>query len=606
MRPSSNSLEFVARAIRVGSSDARGERTVVGGRAVSAWRLVAIVVAAVAVLPAAAQARRNAYVTGFTSNNAAAFDIAANGALTPVTGSPFATGTSPRGVSMTPDGNHVYVAMEATDTVTTFNVGADGGLTATGAGTTAGNEPRAVAASPDGSHLYVSNAGAGANGNSISAFSIAADGALTELAGSPFATGTTPQGIALTPDGKFLYVANQFSANLSAFAVAADGTLTPLAASTVAVGTEPRGLAVTADGHHLYVANSLASTISAFTVAVDGGLAPIGAPVPTGDTPEDVTITPDGKFLFTPNFAADTVSRFSIGADGGLTTLPAVGAGNGPATAGVTPDGRHLYIPNFSGSTVSGFDVGADGGLTAITGSPFPATVLFPPFPGLAITPNQGPTAAFTATAGSAGHATFSAASSSDSDGTIARYDWSFGDGQSLADGGPTPPAHSYAEPGTYTAELTVTDNEGCSATQVFTGRIALCNGGTRAVTKQQVTVGAPTLTLSGKKKQAADGAVEVNAGCDQQCDVVANGKLKVKLAGAGKRAKDSETFKLKRAIASVSAGGKQTLGLKLPKAARAVFKSGAVSSAKAKLDVSATSATGDEATGRRKVKLRA
>ena len=49
--------------------------------------------------------------------------------------------------------------------------------------------------------------------------------------------------------------------------------------------------------------------------------------------------------------------------------------------------------------------------------------------------------------------------SGSDADGTIASYSWSFGDG-SPAGAGATP-SHVYAQPGTYTVTLTVTDNGG-------------------------------------------------------------------------------------------------------------------------------------------------
>src|SRR5262249_36491895 len=63
--------------------------------------------------------------------------------------------------------------------------------------------------------------------------------------------------------------------------------------------------------------------------------------------------------------------------------------------------------------------------------------------------------------------------------------------GQSLANGGPTP-SHTY-KPGSYTATLTVTDNEGCSTRFVFTGQTASCNGsGVAAVSR---TVGIPPQT---------------------------------------------------------------------------------------------------------------
>ena len=54
----------------------------------------------------------------------------------------------------------------------------------------------------------------------------------------------------------------------------------------------------------------------------------------------------------------------------------------------------------------------------------------------------------------------FSGSASSDSDGTIASYAWSFGDGASAT--GVTA-SHAYNVAGTYTAKLTVTDNQGAT-----------------------------------------------------------------------------------------------------------------------------------------------
>src|SRR5207247_716675 len=67
-------------------------------------------------------------------------------------------------------------------------------------------------------------------------------------------------------------------------------------------------------------------------------------------------------------------------------------------------------------------------------------------------------------------------------------YDWDFGDGTALPNGGPIP-NHIYDHPGNYFVQLTVTDNEGCSATRIFTGKATLCNGSPVATATQLVTV---------------------------------------------------------------------------------------------------------------------
>ncbi len=71
--------------------------------------------------------------------------------------------------------------------------------------------------------------------------------------------------------------------------------------------------------------------------------------------------------------------------------------------------------------------------------------------------PNQAPVAAFDAVGGELSGA-FNAAASTDSDGSIASYDWDFGDGQT---GSGQSTNHSYAAAGSYTVTLTVTDDDG-------------------------------------------------------------------------------------------------------------------------------------------------
>jgi len=75
------------------------------------------------------------------------------------------------------------------------------------------------------------------------------------------------------------------------------------------------------------------------------------------------------------------------------------------------------------------------------------------------------PSASFTATPSSGKvplAVTFNASSSSDSDGFITLYDWVFGDGRSESGVIVT---HTYTSAGTYTARLTVTDDDGATDT---------------------------------------------------------------------------------------------------------------------------------------------
>ncbi|MBI5867449.1 MAG: S8 family serine peptidase, partial [candidate division Zixibacteria bacterium] len=85
---------------------------------------------------------------------------------------------------------------------------------------------------------------------------------------------------------------------------------------------------------------------------------------------------------------------------------------------------------------------------------------------------NQPPVAnangPYSGTAGTA--VSFSSAGSSDPDGSIASYSWSFGDGGTSTLANPT---HTYAAAGTYNVSLTVTDNLGATGSNSTTATIS-------------------------------------------------------------------------------------------------------------------------------------
>ena len=93
--------------------------------------------------------------------------------------------------------------------------------------------------------------------------------------------------------------------------------------------------------------------------------------------------------------------------------------------------------------------------------------------------PNQPPVARATATpsSGTAPLAVaFDGSTSSDADGSIASYAWTFGDGGNAT--GPTA-NHTYTAAGSYSAKLTVTDNQGATGTTTIA--ITVNPGATRS-----------------------------------------------------------------------------------------------------------------------------
>ena len=115
---------------------------------------------------------------------------------------------------------------------------------------------------------------------------------------------------------------------------------------------------------------------------------------------------------------------------------------------------------------------------------------------------NQAPVAAFNVSCNDL-DCNFDAAASSDADGSINAYSWTFGDGQS-ASGVTT--AHSFASEGSYSVTLTVTDNQGATATSTQTV----------SVTAPVQSSGVYEINLNAAKRTWLNYSLDVPAGTTQ------------------------------------------------------------------------------------------
>lgn len=165
------------------------------------------------------------------------------GVLTNVTsGSVGLASTSADALVMTPNDQYVYVAL-GTGGVETLSFNSSTGALAAVNSVLAPKQnldaDLAVAVSPDGKYLYVTETGI----NAVRVFSIASDGTLSEISGSPYKTGLGPAAVLVDSTGSYVYVANRTGNTISAFTVGTGGALTAVAGSPFATGTTPVALA---------------------------------------------------------------------------------------------------------------------------------------------------------------------------------------------------------------------------------------------------------------------------------------------------------------------------------------------------------------------------
>src|SRR5437879_2887077 len=192
-------------------------------------------------LTANVQAQDEATTFVYTDNNnmgpntVSAFSVLPGGTLMMVPGSPFATGGTgvgagtfaPHRVTVRISRNILYVSNPGSNNISAFSVN-----TTTGFLTPVSGSPFAtggkgaigmsLAVSPDGRFLYAGNF----DSADISVFHIGSNGALTPF-GSRVPVHDFPDGIEVSPDGKFLGVAAFFTNSVAMFRIdASTGALT--------------------------------------------------------------------------------------------------------------------------------------------------------------------------------------------------------------------------------------------------------------------------------------------------------------------------------------------------------------------------------------------
>jgi 6-phosphogluconolactonase (cycloisomerase 2 family) len=280
------------------------------------------------------------YVSDSQAGAIDAFSInAETGALTPTTGSPFALGhplgSTTGSLAIDPEGTFLYATDINAGVVVGFSVNSStGALTPLSGEPETGSDPLGAAVDPSGRFLYVANT-ADPDG-SISAYTINPNsGALTPVPGSPFPTvsGGGPQFLVLHPSRKFLYVGLPgFSTGtnlIGAYEIGANGGLTRVAGSPYATGSYPLGIAIDTAGTVLYVANSLDGTISAFHIDSNSGelTEMSGSPFSAGTNSNglsrcvfDLRVDPGGKVLYSGDACNPAMLSFAIDSVGAPST----------------------------------------------------------------------------------------------------------------------------------------------------------------------------------------------------------------------------------------------------------------------------------------------
>lgn len=286
------------------------------------------------------------------SNQISTLSIADDGSLSQIMGGTVDSGGKTP-VSITIHDDLVYVANAGDGRTgagyTGFTLGDDGVLTPIADSTIelgATDAPGEVLFNADGTQLVGIEVGPDAGPSQIDSFLVGEDGILTPAEGSPvIPQAVGPFGSTFSPTNPdTLYVTNAHAGmemgSVSAYTVSTDGAFTPIGDSPFTNGqTGTCWIEISADGKYVYAVNTGTPSISSYEVAADGSLMLLGNTMfKEGDglRPFDAQLSPDGAFLYVVDAGAAKISAFAV--DGGtLTELDnsPVAAGDGAAPFGI-------------------------------------------------------------------------------------------------------------------------------------------------------------------------------------------------------------------------------------------------------------------------------
>jgi 6-phosphogluconolactonase (cycloisomerase 2 family) len=267
-------------------------------------------------------------------------------------------------VTLSRDGQHLFVVNAASNTVSTFAFSGDG-LVLRSVVDSGGLTPTSVTEN-DGL-VYVLNAGG--NGN-VAGFRNAG-GRLQALPGAVSALsaagGTAPAQVGFSDDGDVLVVSERNTNRLTSWLVKHNGAPEQKTV-TASSGAVPFGFAFTRRDV-LVVSEAPGSAVSSYRFDERSAVPKrVTASLANGQGAACwIAVTPNGKFAFSANAATSNVSSFAVAGNGQLSLIAGVagvtGSNAGAVDMAVSPQGGQLHVYASRAAQIVSFKITPTGGL---------------------------------------------------------------------------------------------------------------------------------------------------------------------------------------------------------------------------------------------------
>lgn len=236
-------------------------------------------------------------------------------------------------------------------------------------------EPAGMAVSADGRVLYVSLRSTG----QLAAYLIGFDDGRLELINVVDA-GDDPAFMLPDKSGQFLLSAYYLSDKVCVHRLEKNGAISSQPLQTVLTADKAHGIAFDSQQRFAFVTHTGANRIYQFQFdSASGQLSPSQPPfvaTPPADHPRHIVMHPSDRWAYTSNEAGDSISLYEVASDTGtlrrLQTLPTIPADvdgnlNSTARCEMTPDGRFVFVANRGHDSLAGFAIDQrTGRLTAL------------------------------------------------------------------------------------------------------------------------------------------------------------------------------------------------------------------------------------------------
>ncbi|MCK2240509.1 MULTISPECIES: lactonase family protein [unclassified Crossiella] len=252
-----------------------------------------------------------------------AFALADNGSLRSL-GARSSGGAHPCHLTVHPSGKYVLTANYTSGTVGVLPIRAGGALGNPTHIVQHPGKPHAhqVVVSPDGKHVLATDLGT----SSVYTYTLDLNsGRLTLRSTLALAKGAGSRNLVFHPDGRTVYILNELDSTLVVAAYdPATGKLTAgQRISTLPPGTTtpnfPGGIAISPDGRFVYGANRGHNSVAVFATSEGGRKVTLaGTPGSGGDWPRHLEITPDGRTLYSSNQRGNVIGIFGVDPVNGL------------------------------------------------------------------------------------------------------------------------------------------------------------------------------------------------------------------------------------------------------------------------------------------------